>query len=180
MAQLHKQAFYWANQSGSPGLGPMPRKHSLERVSPYPCALAERNQYYHCTALTLSPLLSFPLPPPPCSFSSCHLCPVLHLYHHGSSPLLSSWLYSPPLPPPPHPLMLCYFLRALQLNRLPSRGCDLRRNVISSPAIGCAPLKSVVTVSYYIVYLPEGGCRHTLTIFKSARSGGTTSPCAAS
>lgn len=47
------------------------------------------------------------------------------------------------------------------------------------PAIGCAPLKSLVTVSYYIVYLPEGGGSRTLTIFKSVRSGVTTSPCTA-
>lgn len=59
MAQLHKWAFYWANQSGSPRFGPLPRKHSLEGVSPYPCAWAERSQYYHYPALTLSPPLSF-------------------------------------------------------------------------------------------------------------------------
>lgn len=41
-------------------------------------------------------------------------------------------------------------------------------------------LKSVVTVSYYIVYLPEGGGSCTLTIFKSTRSTETTSPYLAS
>ena len=51
----------------------------------------------------------------------------------------------------------------------------MRRNVMSSPAIGCASHKSVVTVSYYIVYLPKGGGSRTLTVFKSARSGATTS-----
>lgn len=59
MAQLHKWAFYWANQSGSPRFGLLPRKHSLEGVSPYPCAWTERSQYYHYPALTLSPPLSF-------------------------------------------------------------------------------------------------------------------------
>lgn len=53
-------------------------------------------------------------------------------------------------------------------NRLASGDCDLRRNVTLSPTIGCAQLKSVVTVSYYIVYLTEGGGSRTLTIFKSA------------
>lgn len=43
----------------------------------------------------------------------------------------------------------------------------MRRNVMSSPAIGRASLKSVVTVSYYIVYLPKGRGSRTLTVFKS-------------
>ncbi len=107
-----------------------------------------------------------------CAFSSCHLCPVLHFCHLHSSFFLPAMLFSNS---PPR-LMLCYYLHTLQLNRLPSGGCDLRRNVISSPAIGCAPLKSVVTVSYYIVYLPEGKGSRSLTVFKSARSGATTSP----
>lgn len=87
--------FYWANQSGSPGLGPLPRKHSLEGVSPYPCALAERSQYYHCTVLTLSPPLSFPLPPTPALST-----PVISVLFYTSAiivPLSSSWLYSPPV-----------------------------------------------------------------------------------
>lgn len=118
--------------------------------------------------LRLLPLLFLLLSSLPCSPP---------LYYHGSSFLLPAMFFpsSPPLP-----LKLCYSLHALQHNRLPSGGCDLRRNVISSPAIGSAPLKSVVTVSYYIVYLPEGGGSRTLTIFKSARSGATTSPCVAS
>lgn len=115
----------------------------------------------------------------PCSFSSRHLCPVLDFCHRRSSFRLLATFFSSSPPPPPL-LMLCYSLHTLQLNRLASGGCDLRRNVISSPAIGCAPLKSVVTVSYYIVYLPEGGGSRTLTIFKSARSGATTSLCIAS
>lgn len=70
LARLHKQAFDWANQSGSSSLGPLPRKHSSEGVSPYPCALAERSQYYQCATFTQSPPLSplplpLPLPPPP-------------------------------------------------------------------------------------------------------------------
>lgn len=123
LAQLHKRAFYWENQSGSPELGPLPRKHSLEGVSPYPCALAERSQYYHCTALTLSP----PQPPP---------TPLLFL-------LLSSLLCSPRSSFLLLVLLLLLVprcsLHAPQLNRLQSGGCDLRRNVISSPAVGCAP-----------------------------------------
>lgn len=56
----------------------------------------------------------------------------------------------------------------------------MRRNVMSSPAIARASLKSLVTVSYYIVYLPKGRGSRTLTVFKSARSGDTTSLCIAS
>lgn len=78
-AQLHKRAIYWESQSGSPGSGPLPRKHSLEGVSPYPCAPAERSQYYHCTALTLSPPLSFSLPLP--AALSPPVISVLHFYH---------------------------------------------------------------------------------------------------
>lgn len=90
LARLHKPAFDWANQPGSPRLGPLPRKHSSEGVSPYPCALAERSQYYHCTALTLSPPLSSSLPPPHTLSSPAMV------------PLLSSFSSSPP------PLVLCY------------------------------------------------------------------------
>lgn len=111
--------------------------------------------------------------------SPCHLR-FLSLCLHPLLFLLLSCSPLPPSPLPPPPLMLCYSLHTLQLNRLPSAGCDLRRNVISSPAIGCVPLKSLVTVSYYIVYLPEGGGSRTLTIFKSARSGATAGPCTAS
>lgn len=172
MAQLHKWAFYWANQSGSPRFGLLPRKHSLEGVSPYPCAWTERSQYYHYPALTLSPPLSF------------FLCFLLMLFL-----VSSSWSRSTLLPSSflffafstsPSPRMICYSLHTLQLNRLPSESCDLRRHVISSPLIGCMPLKSVVTVSYYIVYLPGGGSSRTVTIFKSARSGMATAPCLAS
>lgn len=170
LAQLHKRAFYCANQSGSPRLGPLPRKHSLEGVSPYPCALAERRQYYHCTALTLSPLLSLLLPPAPAL--STPVVPAIHRQHHHSF-FFSSRLSSKV------PLMLCYSVHTLQPSRLPSGGCDLQRNVIMSPVIGCVPLKSVMTVSYYIVYLPEGSGSQNLTIFKSSRSGATTSPCIA-
>lgn len=175
MAQLHKWAFYWANQSGSPRFGPLPRKHSLEGVSPYPCAWTERSQYYHYPALTLSPPLSFSSASSSCSFSSRHLGPVLRFYHHHFS-----FLPLPAFSTSPSPGMICYSLHTLQLNRLPSESCDLRRHVISSPLIGCMPLKSVVTVSYYIVYLPGGGSSRTVTIFKSARSGMATAPCLAS
>lgn len=59
LAQPHKRAFFWANQSDSPRAGPLPRKHSLEGGSPYLCTLTERNQYYHSHSLALSspPLL---------------------------------------------------------------------------------------------------------------------------
>lgn len=172
MARLHKRAFYWAHQSGSPWLGPLPRKHSSEGVSPYPCALAERSQYYHCTALSLSPPLSFP-PPPPHVLSPSAISALFSICI-STVLLFSSFSSSPP------PAVLCYALHTFQPNRLPSGGCDLRRNVISSPATGCASLKSVLTVSYYIVYLPEGGGSCALTTFKSARSRATTSPCLAS
>lgn len=148
LARLHKPAFDWANQPGSPGLGPLPRKHSSEGVSPYPRALAERSQYYHCTALTLSPPLSSSLPPP-------H---TLSFPRYGFSFLLLLQLSS----------SSCALLPLSRPNRLASGDCDLRRNVTLSPTIGCAQLKSVVTVSYYIVYLTEGGGSRTLTIFKSA------------
>lgn len=110
-----------------------------------------------------------------CSFSSRHLGPVLRFYHHHFS-----FLPLPAFSTSPSPRMICYSLHTLQLNRLPSESCDLRRHVISSPLIGCMPLKSVVTVSYYIVYLPGGGSSRTVTIFKSARSGMATAPCLAS
>lgn len=117
--------------------------------------------------------------------SPCHLLflflrllPILFLLLPSlpCSPLVPAWfLFSPPSPVL---LLLSCSATPLQPNRLPSGGCDLRRNVTSS--IGCAPLKSVVTVSYYIVYLTEGGGSRTLTIFKSAGSGETTGPCLAS
>lgn len=125
MAQLHKWAFYWANQSGSPRFGLLPRKHSLEGVSPYPCAWTERSQYYHYPALTLSPPLSF------------FLCFLLMLFL-----VSSSWSRSTLLPSSflffafstsPSPRMICYSLHTLQLNRLPSESCDLRRHVIVPP-----------------------------------------------
>lgn len=113
-------------------------------------------------------------------FLFLHLFPILFLLLPSlpCSPLVPAWfLFSPPSPVL---LLLSCSAAPLQPNRLPSLGCDLRRNVTSPPAIGCAPLKSVVTVSYYIVYLTEGGGSRTLTIFKSARSGATTGPCLAS
>ena len=76
--------------------------------------------------LCLLPLFFLLLSSLPCSPLS---------YHHGSSFLLLAVSFSSS----PPPLVLCYSSHALQLNRLPSGGCDLRRNVISSPAIGSAP-----------------------------------------
>lgn len=140
--------FTGSNQSGNPRFGPLPRKHSLERVSPYPSALAERSHYYHFTALT------HPF--------------VLHVQRRRSS----SWL---DLDSPPA-LELLTHSSLTDCHQEPV----IWRNVISSAAIGCAPHKSVVTVSYYIVYLPEGGGSRALTTFKSARSGGTASPHVAS
>lgn len=84
LARQHKRAFDWANQSGSSRLGPLPRKHSSEGVSPYPCALAERSQYYQCATFTLSPPLSSPPPPPP------------------PSPLVRARSLCPPPSNPPH------------------------------------------------------------------------------
>lgn len=94
LARLHKPAFDWANQPGSPGLGPLPRKHSSEGVSPYPRALAERSQYYHCTALTLSPPLSSSLPPP----HTLSFPPLRFLFSPPSSALLLLLCSATPLP----------------------------------------------------------------------------------
>lgn len=58
-----------------PGLGPLPRKHSLVAVSPYSCAPAERRPFYQRVQQPLCDLLFLSLCPLLCSFSSCHLCP---------------------------------------------------------------------------------------------------------
>lgn len=110
-----------------------------------PCTLAERSQYYHCRALTLSPPIPSPLSAP--AFSS------LSRHQHGSS-----------FPPP----VLCLF----------SSHADYHQEAVSwgekwPSAAGRVPPKSVVTDSYYIVYLRESGGRRKLTIFKS---GATATP----
>lgn len=63
-----------------------------------------------------------------CSFSSRHLGPVLRFYHHHFS-----FLPLPAFSTSPSPRMICYSLHTLQLNRLPSESCDLRRHVIVPP-----------------------------------------------
>lgn len=101
LARQHKRAFDWPNQSGSSGLGPLPRKHSLEGVSPYPCALAERSQYYQRAAFALSPPLSSPPPPSPTVLSPPAVAALFpYLCERGSSTLLRP-LFSSHLPPPP-------------------------------------------------------------------------------
>lgn len=102
--------------------------------------------------------------------------PVLSLYStHRHLPFLLLFLLLPS--PPCHvlapagsfpPLVLCLF----------SSHTDYHQEAVSwgekwPSTAGRVPPKSVVTDSYYIVYLCESGGRRTLTIFKS---GATTSP----
>lgn len=135
--------FYWPNQSGRPALGPLPRKPSCEAVSPYPARWLKG-----ASIITVQ-------------HSPCHLpflllflfLPVPYLHQRGSS-----------FPPP----VLCLF----------SSRTDYHQEAVSRgekwpSTAGRVPPKSVVTDSYYIVYLRESGGRPTLTIFKS---GATTSP----
>lgn len=151
--QLHKWAIYWTNPSNSLGLGPLPRKHSLDRISPYPRLhmQTERGQYYHCPTLTLVHPLYFLSParsPPSTStlFFKFHLCSSVLLLAVFFFEVLLFFAWSA-APCTPSNVTDCY-----------------QRAVIwaymSHHAIGCVPLKSVVTVSYYIVYLPERGSSH--------------------
>lgn len=127
LAQLHKWAFYWTNPSNSPGLGTLPRKHSLDRISPY--------------TGWKGPVLSLP--------SASLLLLVL---------LTAPWFVRVFLVPS------CLFSAVLLFFAWSATPCTPSNVVISglwsvtsSHAIGCVLLKSVVTVSYYVVYLPERG-----------------------
>lgn len=134
--------FYWATRSGRPALGPLPRKHSCEGVSPYPARWLKGASIItaqHSPRRLPFLLLFLLLPSPP--------CPVL-----APARALSSSSCALPL---------------LRPHRLASGGEKW------PSAAGRVPPKSVVTDSYYIVYLRESGGRRTLTIFKS---GATASP----
>lgn len=158
---------------GAPGLGHCPESTVQRESHLTPVHWLKGTSIITVQHSVCHLLFSFP-PPPPCVHSPSAVSALFSICI-SMVPLFSSFSSSPP----PLPL-LCYALHTFQPNRLPSGCCDLRRNVISSPAIGCAPFKSVLTVSYYIVYLPEGRCSCTLTTFKSVQSGATTGPCLAS